>query len=148
MFSLESKSWRQYRKYLETKRPNNLADIVSEEDFAKAQLYGVDKSRFDFVATAYNQIQTVAMIVYDWLPLLWDYSGSLMYKFGGLGPEYEVRRAPYFIFGNQRSLRTNITNCLDFTIVGFLCHLCYHLHGVVTTSVTLLYLCSGGAPRI
>ncbi|GAB5585559.1 zinc metalloprotease [Umbelopsis nana] len=89
-------SWRQYRKYLEPKRPKNLADIVSEEDFAKAQAYGVDKSRFDFVATAYNQLQTVAMIVYDWLPLVWDYSGSLMYKFGGLGPEYEISQSLVF----------------------------------------------------
>lgn len=68
-----------------------MADIVSEEDFAKAQAYGADKSRFDFVATAYGQIQSVAMITYDWLPILWDFSGSLMYKYGGFGPEYEVR---------------------------------------------------------
>ncbi|KAI9290052.1 peptidase family M48-domain-containing protein [Umbelopsis sp. AD052] len=89
-------SWRQYRKYLEPKRPSNLADIVSEEDFAKAQAYGADKSRFDFIATAYGQVQTVAMIVYDGLPLLWDYSGSLMYKFGGLGPEYEITQSLVF----------------------------------------------------
>lgn len=67
-----------------------MADIVSEEDFAKAQAYGADKSKFDFIATAYGQIQSVAMITYDWLPILWDFAGSVMYKYGGLGPEYEV----------------------------------------------------------
>lgn len=125
-----------------------MADIVSEEDFAKAQAYGVDKSRFDFVATAYNQLQTVAMIVYDWLPLLWDYSGSLMYKFGGLGPEYEVRAWCIVTLLLKPRLILLLHAYIDFAVIGVLCYLCYHLYCIVLACVPVFHICGRGTPRV
>jgi STE24 endopeptidase len=71
-------------------RPSELADIVTEEDFKKAQVYNLDKSRFGFIEGFYKQIETVLMLHYDALPKIWDFSGELLYKISGYGSEYEV----------------------------------------------------------
>lgn len=72
------------------KRPSELADIVTEEDFKKAQVYNYDKSRFGFVEGAYKQIETVLMLYYNALPKIWDISGQILYKVSGYDAEYEV----------------------------------------------------------
>jgi STE24 endopeptidase len=84
------KSYRQYTRYLMRNRPAEIADIVSEEDFKKAQLYNLDKSRFGFVEGLYKQIETVLMLHYDALYKIWDFAGQVLYKFTGYGTEYEV----------------------------------------------------------
>lgn len=71
-------------------RPSELADIVTKQDFKKAQLYNLDKSRFGFIEGIYKQVETILMLHYDALPKIWDYAGELLYKFTGYGSEYEV----------------------------------------------------------
>lgn len=71
-------------------RPAEIADIVSEEDFKKAQFYNLDKSRFGFVEGLYKQIETVLMLHYDALYKIWDISGEVLLKLTGYGAEYEV----------------------------------------------------------
>lgn len=75
------------------KRPSELADIVTEEDFKKAQLYNYDKSRFSFVVNFWKLVETVLMLHYDGLPKIWDVSGDILFKVAGYGTEYEVCEA-------------------------------------------------------
>lgn len=72
------------------KRPSELADIVTEEDFKKAQLYNYDKSRFAFVENLYKLIETVLILHFDGLPKIWDAAGDILFKVSGYGAEYEV----------------------------------------------------------
>lgn len=71
-------------------RPTELADIVTKEDFKKAQAYNLDKSRFGFIESLYKQIETVFLLQYDALPYIWDASGNILYTLTGYGTEYEV----------------------------------------------------------
>jgi STE24 endopeptidase len=83
-------SFRQYKRYLMLERPTELADIVSKEDFAKAQAYNLDKSRFGFFESFYKQFETVLLLHYDALPYIWDVSGNVLFKLFGYDTEYEV----------------------------------------------------------
>ncbi|RUP50100.1 peptidase family M48-domain-containing protein [Jimgerdemannia flammicorona] len=89
-------SWRQYRKLQEKNRPKAVVDIVSQEDFDKAQAYGSDKARFGFVAGSYSQLETTVFILFGALPWLWDLSGTWMLRVGGYGPEYEITQSIIF----------------------------------------------------
>ncbi|KAJ1952058.1 zinc metalloprotease, partial [Dispira parvispora] len=88
--------YRQHRKLRERVRPATITTIVSQEDFEKANEYGLDKSRFHFVRAFVNQLQTVALLWYDVLPLLWDLVGSTMLHYAGLGSEYEITHSVLF----------------------------------------------------
>ncbi|KAI9019524.1 peptidase family M48-domain-containing protein [Phycomyces nitens] len=89
-------NFRQYRRYLLKERPSDLADIVSQEDFAKAQSYNLEKSQFGFIENAYKQAETIAMLGLDFLPFIWDFSGRLMLSVAGYGPEYEIVQSIVF----------------------------------------------------
>ncbi|KAF7731263.1 hypothetical protein EC973_000679 [Apophysomyces ossiformis] len=90
-------NYRQYRLYLLTDRPENLTDIVSESVFKKSQSYNLDKSRFGFVHNAFKQLETIAVLHYDVLPLLWDFAGQLMFKYAGYGHEHEIVQSLIFV---------------------------------------------------
>ncbi|ORY95391.1 peptidase family M48-domain-containing protein [Syncephalastrum racemosum] len=87
---------RQHRRYLIRERPKELADIVSETDFQKSQQYNLDKSRFGFIEGAYKQLEMTLQLHYDVLAVLWSLSGSLMQKYLGYGPEYEITQSMLF----------------------------------------------------
>ncbi|KAI7864682.1 peptidase family M48-domain-containing protein [Spinellus fusiger] len=86
---------RQYRRYLIVERPKELADIVSQEDFTKAQSYNYDKSRFGFVENAYKQIESVAMLHFDVLPYIWNVAGDVLAS-RGYSAEYEILQSIVF----------------------------------------------------
>ncbi|CAO0790339.1 unnamed protein product [Mucor circinelloides] len=79
------------------KRPSELADIVTEEDFKKAQLYNYDKSRFAFVENLYKLIETMLILHFDGLPKIWDTAGDILFKVSGYGAEYEILQSLVFI---------------------------------------------------
>jgi STE24 endopeptidase len=78
-------------------RPMELADIVTEQDFKKAQAYNLDKSRFGFFEGIYKQGETILMLHYDVLPKLWQLSGEWLLSFAGYGSEYEVNAKRYIV---------------------------------------------------
>lgn len=78
-------------------RPDELADIVTEEDFKKSQAYNLDKSRFGFIESFYKQIETVLMLHYDALPKMWNFSGDLLYKISGYSTDYEILHSLVFL---------------------------------------------------
>lgn len=72
-------------------RPKELADIVTEEDFKKAQSYNLDKSQFGFVHDLIKQLESLAILHYDGMAWLWYTSGHLLETYGGYGSEYQVQ---------------------------------------------------------
>lgn len=78
-------------------RPTELADIVSKEDFGKAQAYNLDKARFGFFESFYKQLETILLLNYDALPYIWDVSGNVLFKLTGYSTEYEVCLFIYII---------------------------------------------------
>ncbi|ORE11972.1 hypothetical protein BCV72DRAFT_20 [Rhizopus microsporus var. microsporus] len=90
-------NYRQHCRYLMCHRPDELADIVTEEDFKKSQAYNLDKSRFGFIESFYKQIETVLMLHYDALPKMWNFSGDLLYKISGYNTDYEILHSLVFL---------------------------------------------------
>ncbi|KAG0005118.1 hypothetical protein BGZ65_011955 [Modicella reniformis] len=88
--------YRHYRNLRSRVRPKTLLAYVSEEEFLKAQAYGLDKTRFGFVESVFNQIQSTLSIVLDFLPWLWSLSGTVLFKVTGYGSEYEISHSIVF----------------------------------------------------
>jgi hypothetical protein len=56
-------TWRQYRVYCKNKnRPDNVKDIISEDDFQKARNYKLEKMHFGFFTMAYGKIEMTVCI--------------------------------------------------------------------------------------
>lgn len=53
-----------------------------EDKFGASQRYGVDKSSFHFVDSAFDLIFTMASNLLGWMPWLWDFSAALAPKLG------------------------------------------------------------------
>ncbi|KAF9115902.1 hypothetical protein BGX27_005783 [Mortierella sp. AM989] len=88
--------FRHYRNLRSNVRPKALSEHVTEEQFLKAQAYGLDKTRFDFVRSIFDQIENTLMIVLDFMPWLWNFSGDVMFKVTGYGSEYEITQSVIF----------------------------------------------------
>lgn len=120
------------------KRPTELADIVTEEDFGKAQLYNLDKARFGFIEGIYKQLESVLMLHYDVLPKIWDYSGELLFKATGYGTNYEVIYTSLYVtffFLTKRVL------FLDSSITCFSCFVYINFNRYSFAFQSLLYFC-------
>lgn len=58
-------SYRQYRVHLTNKkRPNHVAEIISEEDYAKARAYKLDRHCFNFFESIFSKTE---MTVYFYI---------------------------------------------------------------------------------
>ncbi|KAF9917511.1 hypothetical protein BX616_000770 [Lobosporangium transversale] len=88
--------YRHYRNLRSKVVPTALREYVSDEEFRKAQAYGLDKTRFGFVESLFTQIQNTLSIVYDFMPWLWGLSGNIMFKVTGYGKEYEITQSIMF----------------------------------------------------
>lgn len=86
---------RQHTK-LKEKKPKELT-FVEDEEFTKAQAYGLDKSSFGFIHGFFEQCQTLGILFYGALPWLWSYSGTLLAD-QGYGPEYEIVHSLVFMW--------------------------------------------------
>ncbi|CAI4228493.1 unnamed protein product [Auanema sp. JU1783] len=65
-------SWRQYKVHeRNARRPNEVADLITEEDYNKARSYKLDKHRFSFAQGIYGQLLTTVVLCYQFLPKLW-----------------------------------------------------------------------------
>lgn len=96
--------FRQYRVYKTTERvPNELKGQIDDETFKKAKAYSIDKARFGFISSVYNQIQFTVTIYYFLMPYFWDLSNDIMSKTFG--------------FNRSKSLEWEIFQSLVFTLV-------------------------------
>ena len=73
--------WRQHRCYAVTAKPSELT-WVSDADFAAAQSYGLDKSRYNAVKSAFDTAKLLLFLLAAFYPRLWAYSGDLLSSVG------------------------------------------------------------------
>ena len=62
---------------------------LSIQDFEKSRHYSYDKSTYNFIATAYSQLETTLIFSFNLLPWVWTYAGNLRARLG-YGVEAEV----------------------------------------------------------
>ncbi|KAI1294482.1 hypothetical protein EDD11_008119 [Mortierella claussenii] len=88
--------YRHYRNLRSKVLPKALREHVSKEEFQKAQAYGLDKTRFGFIESIFNQAQSTLIIQLDFMPWLWNLCGEIMFKLTGYGSEYEITQSIIF----------------------------------------------------
>lgn len=80
-----------YRQLQVLKRkspPASLKKEISQETFEKSQEYSLAKAKFGFVSDTFGLLQNLAIIRYDVLPKVWQFSGSLMAKVAPVLPSF------------------------------------------------------------
>ncbi|VDD94938.1 unnamed protein product [Enterobius vermicularis] len=76
-------NYRQYRIQKNTiARPHAAKDIISEEDYAKARSYAVDKHDFNLIYSMYSQVGETVILVSELIFFFWRISGNLTAKIG------------------------------------------------------------------
>lgn len=83
-------SVRQYRCYSYPSPPLSLVKHVDHETFKKSQEYGRDKARFAFLVNAWGLLESLLIIKYDFLAIMWTWSGQILLRLN-VAPT-EVRR--------------------------------------------------------
>lgn len=89
-------NWRQHGKLSEKERPEAIKAYIEEEVFTKSRLYGIDKSYFRFITGAWSALQTLVYLHFDLMPALWTYAGRVLFRYTGLGAEYEITQSIVF----------------------------------------------------
>lgn len=81
-FYLSSTAWdlyltlRQYRLYKTTeRRPDNVLEIISEEEFTKARDYKLDKMSFGLIVSVFTTLITSVVLLGNILPVFWNIAG-------------------------------------------------------------------------
>lgn len=64
-YSVQNTAVFQYCKYINvTERPEDVKEIIDEENFQKSRLYKIDKARFGFIRSVYSQLElTVKLFI-------------------------------------------------------------------------------------
>jgi STE24 endopeptidase len=89
-------SYRQYRvHYNNKKRPDHVAEIISEEDYDKARLYELDNHRFGFFHDIFEQIRISIILWTNFAAYLWGVSGKITSDYYG---ENEIIQSLVFCF--------------------------------------------------
>ncbi|EGF77279.1 hypothetical protein BATDEDRAFT_17759 [Batrachochytrium dendrobatidis JAM81] len=68
---------------------------LSIQDFEKSRHYSYDKSTYNFIATAYSQLETTLIFSFNLLPWVWTYAGNLRARLG-YGVEAEILQSVIF----------------------------------------------------
>ncbi|KAJ1363598.1 hypothetical protein KIN20_023495 [Parelaphostrongylus tenuis] len=64
--------YRQYRVHASNeKRPQRVEGLITDEEYAKARSYKLDKHLFSFAHELFGQLWTTVILVAQWLPWLW-----------------------------------------------------------------------------
>lgn len=73
-------SIRQYKCYSYPSPPLSLAKHVDHETFKKSQAYGRDKAQFAFVTGAWGLCNSLVIIKYDLMAVVWTWSGEVLQR--------------------------------------------------------------------
>lgn len=88
-----------FRQYCVGKKtasvPPELAGVMDLPTYNKARAYHLDKSKFSFVSTAWEQIFQTAVLVFQGIPFLWYLSGRITKHFG-YSKEHEITQTVVF----------------------------------------------------
>ncbi len=58
------------------KRPEAVAELISEEDYTRARNDELDKHHFGFVEDLFDNTKSIALLVFFVLPWFWDLVGQ------------------------------------------------------------------------
>jgi len=88
---------RQHQNYKIKNIPSKIKplDIITQDQFEKSQAYGLDKSNFGFFHDFLDFLQNMAILIYGALPFLWNYSLSLIERYG-YSADYEILHSLVF----------------------------------------------------
>ncbi|CAO1636099.1 unnamed protein product [Sympodiomycopsis kandeliae] len=75
-------SIRQYRCYSYPSPPASLIKHVDHQTFTKSQAYGKDKAQFGFITGAWGLINSLVIIHFDVMALVWTWAGVLLQRAG------------------------------------------------------------------
>ncbi|EJW78914.1 peptidase family M48 containing protein [Wuchereria bancrofti] len=76
-------SARQYRVHRDTvKMPDEVGEIMSEEEYRKARIYRLDKHHFSFAYSIYSQLELMVILVFCLPQIVWNKSGDFNLRFG------------------------------------------------------------------
>lgn len=75
-------SLRQYKCYSYPSPPLSLVKHVDHQTFQKSQAYGRDKANFAFVTGAWGLLNSLVIIRYDVMAIVWTWSGILLQRAG------------------------------------------------------------------
>ncbi|KAL6065221.1 zinc metalloprotease [Balamuthia mandrillaris] len=90
--------WRQYQNYKIKQVPRELEGLVSSTTFLKAQSYGLAKSRFGFVTSTFDFVESLLVLCWGGLPFVWRFSEGLMREwFGVEAREYTISCSLLFL---------------------------------------------------
>lgn len=76
--------------------PEELREIVNEETYQKARLYGLDKSTFSIVKELFGIVTTVVIILLNGFVYFWNMGGALVSAVG-YDPNNEILRSAGFM---------------------------------------------------
>lgn len=96
--------YRQYQVYQKTEKvPAELKGLFDEKTFEKSRSYSIDKARFGFVSSLFNQVQSSVVLCCFIMPFFWELSNRIMSKTFG--------------FNNTSTLEWEIFQSLVFTFI-------------------------------
>ncbi|CAD1811496.1 CAAX prenyl protease 1 [Candida parapsilosis] len=93
-----------YRQYKVLKNKSPPASIKAEVDqatFDKSQKYSRSKAKFSIFSSTFGLLQNLAILRFDFLPRLWNKSGSIMNAIGFLLPKFmggSITQSIIFVF--------------------------------------------------
>lgn len=88
--------YRQHRAISQPKRPKELKDLCTEEEFTKSRDYAMDCSRFGLIYKAYNRIINTAILFGGIYLYLWELCGKIMVEKLGYPETSDIIRAIIF----------------------------------------------------
>ncbi|KAF2015903.1 CaaX prenyl protease [Aaosphaeria arxii CBS 175.79] len=98
-FTLEN--WLMFRQFkvLQKKTvPKALEKEIDQETFDKSQAYGRAKAKFSFFSGLFNQIQNLAVLYFDVIPLVWGVAGAILARYAPASLSGEIPHSLVFIY--------------------------------------------------
>ncbi|KAH8021475.1 hypothetical protein HPB51_015871 [Rhipicephalus microplus] len=93
-------SYRQYKMCKATPRvPPELTAITDQETFSKARLYQLDKMKFGFYSSLWNELETTVVLLFGGIAFFWHLCEGLAARAGA--PNHELAVTSLFIFGGS-----------------------------------------------
>ncbi|KAI5955203.1 hypothetical protein KGF54_001764 [Candida jiufengensis] len=96
--------YRQYKVLNNKSPPPSIKAEVNQETFDKSQKYSRSKAKFSFFNSTFDLFQNLAVIKYDLLPKLWNWSGVAMSSVSWILPKFMggvITQSIIFIFSSQ-----------------------------------------------
>ncbi|CAH1636426.1 unnamed protein product [Spodoptera littoralis] len=94
--------------------PNDLKEMLNEESFKKARLYGIDKSRFKIVKELYSIVLTSVVLYKRWIYVAWQQSEDI---------------AAYFHITPEREILVSCVFMIFVTLFNFVVNMPFTIYG-------------------